>query len=298
MNKKQLIDAIGQLNDSVFAGTEAFDPASETRLSTGTESRGGMRKGRRIFLLAAAAVLLIGGTALAAPLLRGATLRLEKEEIDGEEYYSFRYETDEDARVSVSEIQGDVLADMEGIPERIAKHRPFDSMAPNAVIRRFNTVDEAISYIGYKDIIFPTLDYDYESVHTEVLGTNPDGTDRYVPGFISLQTTQKYTGASTLYIQVCAQIRTDACPADRSVLNVALSPNAAVCSTEEVTVNGRTFTVVRQKNESPDPGWDRMTEVYWLENGISYLLSIPHPEADAEYAEQIVTEWMNSFPKR
>lgn len=298
MNKKQLIDAIGQLNDSVFAGTEAFDTVSETRFSNATESRGGMRKGRRIFLLAAAAVLLIGGTALAAPLLRGATLRLEKEEIDGEEYYSFRYETDEDARVSVSEIQGDVLADMEDIPERVANHKPFDSMDPTAVIKRFNTIDEALSYIGYGDLIFPKLDYDYESIHTEVCGTKPDGSDRYVPGFITLQTTQKYSDASSLHFEVIAHIRTDACPADGSVLNVALSPDAAVCSTEEVTVNGRTFTVVRQKNESSDPGWDRMTEVYWLENGISYLLSIPHPEADAEYAEQIVTEWMNSFPKR
>ena len=297
MNKKQLIDAIGQLNDSVFAGTEAIDAGSETRFAA-TESRGGMKRGRKVFLLAAAAVLLIGGTALAAPLLRGATLRLEKEEIDGEDYYTFHYETDEDTRVSVSKIQGDVLADMEDIPERVANHKPFDSMDPTAVIKRFNTIDEALSYIGYGDLIFPKLDYDYESIHTEVCGTKPDGSDRYVPGFISLQTMQKYTGASTLYIQVCAQIRTDACPADGSVLNVALSPDAVVCSTEEVTVNGRTFTVVRQKNESPDPGWDRMTEVYWLENGISYLLNIPHPEADAEYVERIVTEWMNSFPKR
>ena len=297
MNKKQLIDAIGQLNDSVFAGTEAIDAGSETRFAA-TESRGGMKRGRKVFLLAAAAVLLIGGTALAAPLLRGATLRLEKEEIDGEDYYTFHYETDEDTRVSVSKIQGDVLADMEDIPERVANHKPFDSMDPTAVIKRFNTIDEALSYIGYGDLIFPKLDYDYESIHTEVCGTKPDGSDRYVPGFISLQTMQKYTGASTLYIQVCAQIRTDACPADGSVLNVALSPDAVVCSTEEVTVNGRTFTVVRQKNESPDPGWDRMTEVYWLENGISYLLNIPHPEADAEYVVRIVTEWMNSFPKR
>ena len=296
MNKKQLIDAIGQLNDSVFAGMEAIDSASETRFAA-TESRSGMKRGRKVFLLAAAAVLLIGGTALAAPLLRGATLRLEKEEIDGEDYYTFHYETDEDTRVSVSKIQGDVLADMEDIPERVANHKPFDSMDPTAVIKRFNTIDEALSYIGYGDLIFPKLDYDYESIHTEVSGTKPDGSDRYVPGFIFLQTTQKYSDASSLHFEVIAHIRTDAEPADSSVFNVAMAPTATVCSAEEVTVNGRTFTVVKQKNESLDRGWELSTEVYWLENGVSYLLNVIYAEADAECAEQLVNEWMNSFPQ-
>ncbi|MBO4669461.1 MAG: hypothetical protein J5648_05740 [Lachnospiraceae bacterium] len=297
MNKKQLIDAIGQLNDSVFAGTETIGAASETRFSAKTEARGGMRKGRKVFLLAAAAVLLIGGTALAAPLLRGGTLKNEKEKVDGKEYNTFRYETDEDTRVSVSDIKGSVLAAMDEIPGRVANASPTDSILPQTVMRRFNSVDEALSYIGYARMIFPRLNYSYESIHTEVLGTKPDGSDQYVPGHILLQTTQKYTGVSELHFTVGATIRTDALPADSSVIRVDMYPSQTAYSTEEVTVNGRTFTVVRQKNESFDPGWEMMTEVYWQENGVSYLMSVPYTEADAECAEQLVNEWMNSFPQ-
>ena len=296
MNKKQLIDAIGQLNDSVFAGTEAIDAGSETRFAA-TESRGGMKRGRKVFLLAAAAVLLIGGTALAAPLLRGGTLKNEKEKIDGKDYNEFHYETNEDTRVRVSDIKGSVLEDMKAIPERVANYSPIDSVTPETVMKRFNSLDDALSYIGYAKFFFPRLDYSFESVYTQVIGAKPDGSEEYVPGYITLQTTQKYTGTSTLHFNLSASIRTDALPAEGSVINVSMFPTETAYSAEEVTVNGRTFTVVKQKNESFGSGWEMMTEVYWLENGVSYLLTVPYAEADAECAEQLVNEWMNSFPQ-
>ena len=71
MNKKQLIDALGQLDDSVYEGIDMPNALpGEKAIGTGNG-----RRGRKVFLLAGAAVLLIGGAAVAAPpLLRGGTI--------------------------------------------------------------------------------------------------------------------------------------------------------------------------------------------------------------------------------
>lgn len=257
MNKKQLVDAIGQLDDSVYEGTDMPDVLpGEKAIGTGNG-----RRGRKVFLLAAAAVLLIGGAAVAAPplLRRGGTLKPEEENVDGKDYNSFRYETGDASRVPLSEITGGVLESMKEIPERIKKRKKSFNMAdssdPTCIVKHFDSLSEALSYIGYSKLVFPEMNYPYSEIHTE------------------------------------------ACTFDTTNLALAGYPKEECSyEMEEQTVNGRVFSVLKEQNTSENPYWEKSIDVFWQENGVIYTLHIVYPEDKETEANRITEEWMKSFP--
>jgi hypothetical protein len=298
MNKKQLIDALGQLDDSVYEGTDLLNVLPGGNVSESGKSHWG----RKIFLLAAATVLLIGGAAIAAPpLLRGGALKPEKETVDGKDYNRFRYETGEASCVPLSEITGSVLESMKEIPERVSKAPFFDSIMPNCIIRHFDTITEALSYIGYSKLAFPDMDYTYREIHTEALGVSaqhpkvnaPD--EEYVLGSLYLSTTQ-YDSVSGLSFQNLIHIYTEANPFDSTSLLLVDYPTETSYVTEEQTVNGRVFSIIKKQNTSEDPGWQLSTEVLWQENGVIYMFHVTYSEDKAAEADRLVEEWMKSFP--
>ena len=293
MNKKQLIDALGQLDDSVYAGTDTVNvlPGGKT---AGTGS--GASRRRRIFLLAAAAVLVIGGTAIAAPLLRGGTLKPEKETVDGKDYNSFKYETGEVSGVRLSEITGSVLDSMKEIPERVKNASPADSVMPEYITKRFTSLEQAVSYVGYAKLFFPRLDYAYTDIRAEVLGARAEGTEEYVPGTITLYATQQEE-ASGIRFETIVSIFTEANPLDSKDIRLDGFPTETAYETAEQVVNGRTFSILKQKNLSDPAGWQLSTDAFWQENGITYMFHIVYNEDTAADAERIVNQWMNAFPK-
>ena len=305
MNKKQLVDAIGQLDDSVYEGTDMPDVLpGEKAIGTGNG-----RRGRKVFLLAAAAVLLIGGAAVAAPplLRRGGTLNPEEENVDGKDYNRFRYETGDASRVPLSEITGGVLESMKEIPERIKKRRKnfnmADSSDPTCIVKHFDSLSEALSYIGYSKLVFPEMNYPYSEIHTEALGTSAyhaegyvPGAEEYVLGFLTFSATQ-YDSDSGIIFQNMMLIYTEACTFDTTNLALAGYPKEE-CSyeMEEQTVNGRVFSVLKEQNTSENPYWEKSIDVFWQENGVIYTLHIVYPEDKETEANRITEEWMKSFP--
>jgi hypothetical protein len=298
MNKNQLIDALGQLDDSVYEGIDMLNALpGEKAIGTGNG-----RRGRKVFLLAAVAVLLIGGAAVAAPpLLRGGTLKLEKETVDGKDYNSFRYETGEASRVPLSEITGSVLESMKEIPERIKNFNIVDSSVPSCIVKHFDSLSEALSYIGYSKLVFPEMNYPYSEIHTEAHGVSaqhpkvnaPD--EEYVLGSLYLSTTQ-YDSFSGLSFQNLIHIYTEANPFDSTSLLLVNYPTETSYVTEEQAVNGRVFSIIKEQNTSEDPGWQLSTEVLWQENGVIYMFHVTYYEDKAAEADRLVEEWMKSFP--
>ena len=299
MNKKQLIDAIGQLDDSVYEGTDMPDVLpGEKAIGTGNG-----RRGRKVFLLAAAAVLLIGGAAIASPpLLRGGTLKPEKETVDGKDYNSFRYETRDTSRVLLSEITGDVLESMKEIPERKKNHNIADSSSPTCIVKYFDSVSDALSYIGYSKLVFPEMSYPYSEIHTEALGTPAyqaggyvPGAEEYVLGFLTFSATQ-YDSDSGIIFQNMMLLYTEACTFDTTNLALAGYPLEFSYEMEEQNVNGRVFSVLKEQNTSENPYWEKSIDVFWQENGVIYTLHIVYPEDKETEANRIAEEWMKSFP--
>ena len=298
MNKKQLIDAIGQLDDSVYEGIDMPNALpGEKAIGTGNG-----RRGRKVFLLATATVLLIGGAAIAAPpLLRGGTLKPEKETVDGKDYNSFRYETGEASCVPLSEITGSVLESMKEIPERIKNFNIVDSSVPSCIVKHFDSLSEALSYIGYSKLVFPEMNYPYSEIHTEAHGVSaqhpkvnaPD--EEYVLGSLYLSTTQ-YDSGSGLSFQNLIHIYTEANPFDSTSLLLVGYPTETSYVTEEQAVNGRVFSVLKEQTTSENPGWQLSTEVLWQENGVIYMFHVTYSEDKAAEADRLVEEWMKSFP--
>lgn len=310
MKKDQLIDAIGKLDDTLFSEIEASMQSERTAATCTTGVSQGASKNhfrkRRFVLIALAAVLLIGGAAAFGTDGFGGLIKIGKTTEDGKEQTTLEYIPYGDVRVDPALITGKINDALKEIPERVRNYKVYDSMSPNALLKRYDTLDEALDYVGYKKMIFPRLDYEYANIATEGYGIRTDGIDvwgqeeeglnseDYVLSDVSVETTQKYHSNPEYYFQTFAYLRTKYIK-DEPV-RIRLILENAKTATEQKTVNGRTFSILRSNDPSLNADHQLATDVFWQENDIIFYFHIVYNEECRADAERVADEWMHSFP--
>ena len=310
MKKDQLIDAIGKLDDTLFSEIEASMQSERTAVAgADTESRGVSKprfKKRRFVLVALAAVMLIGGAAAFGAGGLSGLLKIGKTDDGGREQTTAEYIPFGDVRVDPSLITGrinDALAEM---PERVRNAQPFDNVMPNAILRRFATIDDALGYVGYKNMVFPRLDYECVSVQTEGYGIAAAELDAavreaagldseaYVLSDVSIGVTQKYRSNPDYCFQTIAYLCTDY--VKEAPVRIHMVLENAKTATDQKTVNGRTITILRTNTTDLAEGHQLATSVFWQENDVLFCFHIVYNEECRDEAERVADEWMHSFP--
>lgn len=169
-----------------------------------------------------------------------------------------------------------------GIPGRI--YKPCDSIA------------EGEAYIGYEPLHLPALDETPLQIGVLVEGINEGGLINATPDSeFEIQTIGLYAG---YWLNGKFATVTSACidtvdnPGPRTT--VLVNSQNSVISSETRTVGGREFTILTYQ---PDPGLNGFQKcVYHIENRVVYSLEFTgYEEAPAEYVEQVLMSWMNSF---
>ncbi len=300
MKKDQLIDAIGKLDDTLFSEIEASmqnERSSETGLTVVSRNAGRspLRK-RRFVLVALAAVLLIGGAAAYTTNGFGGLLRIGQTNEEGRAQKTVEYVPFGDVRINPSLITGEINEDLKEIPERVRNYQPTDSIMPNALLRRYSTLDEALNYVGYTNMIFPRLNYEYVSIATEGYGISTDGSDSEAYGLsdVSVEVTQKYHSNPDYYFQCNAYLCTE--NVEDEPVRIRMILDSAETATEQKTVNGRTFSILRTNDPSLNVDHQLATDVFWQENDIIFYFHIVYNEECRADAERVADEWMHSFP--
>ncbi len=304
MKKDQLIDAIGLLDDAVLAevdgggadGAEADGAGPVTAAAKASENKATLRRRFRIILITTMILVLIGGTVAVASGGIGGLLNLGtriKTE-DGGELIQHEYVGYGDEKVSISDIRGAVNKDVKAIPETMKDRPLWSNTVPNTVVKRYEDIDDAIDYIGYGKLVFPETEYPFTDIHTEVMGFQKDDSSEYNPGLIILGASQRYHSDPDYWFSTSIYIYTDSYPQDTVGIRTGVTELATYTS-EERTVNGRTFCIVRQEDPSFSEGYQLATDVFWQENGVFYYFHIVYREELREEAEKVAQEWMESF---
>ena len=170
MNRDQLLDAIGTTGESMLKETEQLrltavtDNAASTR--NGVATRRPARR-KMMILLAACMILLLGTVAAyAAGWIGGRGGRAETGTNEEGEAL-FKYYPNEDMRVPITAITGDILNSTAQMKENwrilsagnqltpYSDPLPDSSSIPFIVSTSFNTATEAAAYIGYADMVLP-----------------------------------------------------------------------------------------------------------------------------------------------
>ena len=310
MKNDQLIDAIGKLDDTLFSEIEASMQTERTVVRDATfESQGASKprfRTRRFVLVALAAVMLIGGAAALSAGSLGGFLKIGKTGTGGEEQKTAEYVPFEDVRINPSLITGSILDALKDIPERVRNYQLHDSIMPNALLKGFDTLDDALDYVGYANMIFPRLDYECAGVYTEGYGVSAAELDEsvreaagldseeYVLSDVSIVLTQKYHSNPDYYFSTFACLCTNYVKDDPVRIRMILD-NAAT-ATDQKTVNGRTFSILHTNDPDHSEGYRLATDVFWQENDIIFFFHIVYNEDCRDDAERVADEWMHSFP--
>ena len=323
MNRDQLLDAIGTTGESMLKETEQLrltavtDNAASTR--NGVATRRPARR-KMMILLAACMILLLGTVAAyAAGWIGGRGGRAETGTNEEGEAL-FKYYPNEDMRVPITAITGDILNSTAQMKENwrilsagnqltpYSDPLPDSSSIPFIVSTSFNTATEAAAYIGYADMVLPQFAQNTAPsyAYVQAIGSDPVEPDAllsaqepdYLLCWMKLEACYALDGI-TVYLD--NYIITEANEEPRAVLGTTMTniPQEVEFVSDTVTENNRQFVVVTEENIDGSANEDVVRKEYiWAENKVEYHLSIRYDVNDetTAAAEAIIADWMNSFP--
>ena len=323
MNRDQLLDAIGTTGESMLKETEQLrltavtDNAASTR--NGVATRRPARR-KMMILLAACMILLLGTVAAyAAGWIGGRGGRAETGTNEEGEAL-FKYYPNEDMRVPITAITGDILNSTAQMKENwrilsagnqltpYSDPLPDSSSIPFIVSTSFNTATEAAAYIGYADMVLPQFAQNTSPSYTYVqaIGSDPVEPDAllsaqepdYLLSWMKLEGCYSIDGV-TVYLD--NYIITEANEEPRAVLGTTMTniPQEVEFVSGTATANNREFVVITEQNIDGSVDEDVVRKEYiWAENKVEYHLTIHYiaSEANAATADAIAADWMNSFP--
>ena len=318
MNREQLLDAIGQADESLLKETEQLRMnADKTEASAKTVSISTRRPARRriVFVLAACLVLTMCAVAAAATGLfrRSGTVTTGT---DDQGHSAFTFAPNDDMRLPLSAFTGDIRNVGACFDEYYQRYQgvefsypdpryavkgfspaPGDQLVPYLHLQGFNTLAEAKAYIGYDPIVLPEFlqAYTPDWIFVSVLGwdsawlANNDLEPDFRLGHITF--TGQYT-INGIHVSMTDYLISEAFDSPRAVMMTALSEGDFTTATE--IVNNCEFQVITHNHPSDDPGMV-MKEYIWAENKVEYHLTISYNGASDSDANAIVQNWMNSF---
>lgn len=318
MNREQLLDAIGQADESLLKETEQLRMnADNTDTSAKITSISTHRPARRriVFILAACLVLTMCAVAAAATgfFRHSGTVTIGTDD-KGNSAFSFAPD-DEDMRLPLSAFTGDIrnvgacfdeyYQRSQGVefsyPDPRYSVNGFspsdDPLVPFLHLQGFNTPEEGKAYIGYDPLIIPEFlqAYTPDWVYAAVLGWDEDWfVDNTIEpdfrlGHITFNSQYTING---IHVSVIDYLITEAFESPRASLMTSITDGDFTSSTE--IVNNREFQVVTHNNSGNYPGMV-VKEYIWAENKVEYHLIISYNGASDSDANAIVQNWMNSF---
>ena len=321
MNREQLLDAIGSADESLLKETEQLRMAAMDKPLTAVQKSHKTTR-RMTFLLAACMVLVLGTVAAYATGLIGRRAGTVTTSNDDEGNAVMVFTPDEDMRVPLSMIKGEVKNATQEMRSQWTKNpetgeyewngsdQGFRADVPGVGIfqKSFNTLADATAYIGYDGMVTPVFN---ETVSPQFLfvtatgiadnledpGTDPE----YHLDFISIMS---YYTVDGLNVSFNTYLVTEAFESPRAIQRQEVSQeNGEVqLTTETVVVNNREFQIVHQDLGGPETTEDgypiakRYFDTYiWAENKVEYRMEINYTEFDKTRADRIIADWMNSF---
>ncbi len=325
MNSEQLLDAIGKTDESLLRETEQLRLRA-TDGDTGTVTAATRRPARRkmIIVLAACMVLLLGtAAAYAAGIIgnRGGTVSTGTDN-DGNSIMKF--EPNEDMRISVSEITGDIQNSTQYMLANWYRLHDPDNYTPGAETAnniilgdnvsgflsiKFNSVQEALDYIGCERIVPPSFLQNATPVDVslQIVGADTRYPERpsdpsEVPDFrLSWINLTVGYAIDNITIYLNYYVITEADEVSRAILYTSVEnsdpDDPLVYTSETVTENNRDFQVV-YSNYNDYAERDQISkEYFWAENKVEYHISFFYFDGlpRAQTADQILNDWMYSF---
>ena len=328
MKNEQLLDALNNIDDEMLLESNPFEEAA---LSDSLEAVAGdkakkanPRRRRRFLVFAACAVLLLGSLGAYAAGGGGVfNIKTEKSD-DGKGETTVEYTTIEDVKLPMSAFRGDI----KNAPKEIRKQyddfmalpemqRWASSNSPMFLSKHFSMIDDAERYIGYDKLAFPKISYPATDISVQMSGYSPvdeklkvqgemlsseyekaKASEEFSLSMVTLEVDMQYSADPDFFCQSFAHFFTEHAGANYAY-RMSLSEKVKLAQ-EQRTVNGREFSILNvDPREADEYSTELMfTDVFWTENNVVYSLHIVYDEGRREKAEEVITEWMNSFPKR
>lgn len=306
MKSEQLLNALNNIDDSMIEESCPFDPEEITKpvlLVNGGTGKGRKRKMRKSFLLVAVcAVLLLSGIAAYAATGGDLLKIIRHKGTDGDGETTIEYQPVEQNAVPFANLHGDIQNAPAEIKAQVDKfnampemERMASSIMPEVMTKNFDTLDAAVSYIGYNQLHFPKLDYPMSDVHIDMLGCETN--DGYSLSTISLDITQQYSSAPIRNCQTIATIFTEHANVSGAMI-LAMSEKVKLAQEQRI-VDGQTFSILQTDDPDPFNEGERVlgTEVFTTDNDVAFLFHITYDKENRAEAEAIIEEWINAFKK-
>ena len=324
MNRDQLLDAIGRTDESMLKEIEQLrlgvDDASAGSATVTRMHRPARR--RLMLVLAACLVLLLGTVGAYATGLIGRRSGTVQTGTNAQGDAVMVFTPDEDMRVPLSSIHGDVKNTTQTMQSQWTKNPAtgeYEWTGSNDGLRSnkpgigisqlsFNTLAEATAFIGYDGLVTPVFNENVQPQVFYVYSTgkadnldDPGPDPEYNLDFISIMS---YYIVDGINVSLNSYLITEYFENPRAVdrLEISSENGDVQLTSETVLVNNREFQVVHQNFGDPattDDGYQipqRIFDTYiWAENKVEYQLDINYAESDRSRAEQIIADWMNSF---
>lgn len=312
MKPQDITDSLGTMDDGFLTEVDELRTRKERETDT-------VQNNPKKFLLPFAATLLVlvvfGGVAYA---MNGFSWDFHFTKADSTNQSSFDDETSGYqvsidpivSRIPLKEIKGKVTEAKKRIPEQFANTTPLSSYYPGHFCKSFDSVEDALTYIGYQGLKQPKLEEMPGNVEVNVLGSKEGSlyqisldvsclsNSGYSKGFSAKL---HYSSSTLLYLENADEdqplepaIRTDygTTRIDEHGNTVLDHTSAQNISYETKVVNHREFLVISVPTDSDGRA---MIDVIWQENRAIYTLHLAFLEECQSDAETLMLAWMNQF---
>lgn len=232
------------------------------------------------------AFLLLGGVTVYARNMSKGKVVLHSANSETNVDTDVEFQVNEDIRIEYGKIQGEITNCSAMLKKQYENYDPFSSVMPDILEKKFDSIDEAIEYVGYDELIFPHVEYSGDSV------VSVDGNEK--GEILKIQVRAENKLASTVSYQTAAILFTEKSDSDCGVEFTSYSSDfeGASHTTKVESYGDREFYIVNSTEY--EDGWLNQ-DVYLIENKVIYELNLHFKNEDQEKANQIMSEWMKSF---
>lgn len=240
-------------------------------------------------LVGLALFFLIGSASVVvyAHLVSSGKLFFHKANEASDKNTDVTFVVDDATRVNTKNFKGNIKECESIIKNQVVANNMYSSQSPYGIDKSFDSIKDALDYIGYDKFVWTRFNEKTKSVNLFV-----DGTQEGKITDLTLISNYKMNGK--IEAQTEARIFTENYNGEISVGATSYSDDfpGVDYSGKTVVTNGREFWVV-DSTEFEDGWLGKM--VYWQENNVIYTLDIRYQKEDEKQVAALATNWMEGF---